>query len=177
MRVVHKDCPLNGRCTATVEDFDRLMAVNARSTFLCSILAAPLLREAHDPAIVNISSIGAIRAFRGAPAYVAGKGAVEAVTRALALDLAPYGIRVNAVAPGMVRSTAWSGITESEDARRSQLIPLGRAGEPGEIAEVVAFLASERASYITGQVLGADGGLSIQAYTPADEIPLLPEAS
>lgn len=155
------------------EGYERLMG-NPRGVVVCALRASRLMQRERDPAIVNLSSVAAKRAFRASLGYVTSKGAVEAATRALALDLAPCGIRVNAVAPGMVRTEPWRDISEAEKLRRSRIIPLGRPAEPSEVARAVAFLASEEASYITGQVLGVDGGLSVQAYTPLDEQPLLP---
>lgn len=129
----------------------------------------PLLKRGDGPAVVNLSSIGASRAFRRNPGYCASKGAIEAVTRSLALDLAPRGIRVNAVAPGMVRTAVWDGVDPAEEARRGRLVPLGRPADPAEIAAVVAFLASRASSYVTGHVLAADGGLGVQAYAVDSE--------
>ena len=155
-------------------EFDRVVRTNVKGTFLCAKAAA-----AHIPAggsIVNLSSVGASRAFRGGLPYVTSKGAVEAQTRALALDLAPHGIRVNAVAPGMVVTEQWEDVSDAERARRAGLCPLGRCGTPSDIARVVAFLLSEDAAYMTGQVLVVDGGLSTQAYSSGDEEPLMPPA-
>lgn len=152
-------------------DLDRFTALmsNTQSVYLCSLYARPLMVGADAPAIVCLSSISATRGFRYAPGYVASKGAIEALTRSLALDLAPDGIRVNAVAPGMIRTDAWLEVSDEETQRRSSVIPAGRPGEPSEVADLVAFLASPQSAYITGQIVGIDGGLSIQAYTAAFE--------
>lgn len=154
--------------------FRDFVAANAAGPYGCTHAAVPLLRGQPAPAVVNLSSVGASRAFRGHPAYVASKGAIEAQTRALALDLAGEGIRVNAVAPGMVATEPWGDLPAAERDRRSQLVPLGRPATPEDVADAVAFLVSRRAAYITGQVLGVDGGLSAQAYSPSDEEPLWP---
>ncbi|MFI7026442.1 SDR family NAD(P)-dependent oxidoreductase [Micromonospora sp. NPDC049900] len=129
----------------------------------------PLLAVGDAPAVVQLSSIGGSRAFRGNAAYVASKGGLEAMTRALALDLAGRGIRVNAVAPAMVRTPGWDDAGPEEVARRTGLVPLGRPGTLTEIAAAVGFLAGPESGYITGVVLPVDGGLGAQAYSPVEE--------
>jgi NAD(P)-dependent dehydrogenase (short-subunit alcohol dehydrogenase family) len=149
--------------------FRRVLETNVASVYIPTKLAVRHLSNADSPAIVNVSSIGASRAFRGQAGYVASKGAVEALTRALSLELAHLRIRVNAVAPAMVETEAWSGVGDEEYRRRSALIPLGRPAQPEEIAKAVAFLCSPASSYITGQVLAVDGGMSVQCYSPDEE--------
>lgn len=113
--------------------------------------------------IVNISSVGAIRAHhRGLP-YDLTKGAINAMTRAMAVDLGRYGIRVNAVGPGVTHTYRTDPVADSESYQRTaSRIPLRRHGTPGDIAAAVAFLASDEASYITGQVIYVDGGITAQ---------------
>jgi meso-butanediol dehydrogenase / (S,S)-butanediol dehydrogenase / diacetyl reductase len=147
--------------------WDRTLAVNVGSYFLCARAVSARLR-AHDTpgAIVNISSTNAFYAEPDAIAYTASKGAVEALTKGLALELAPVGIRVNAVCPGIIRTPVTEGmLAEAEDADTmlstwNKAHALGRMGAPHEIAAVVAFLASDDASFVTGSSFIADGGLS-----------------
>jgi NAD(P)-dependent dehydrogenase (short-subunit alcohol dehydrogenase family) len=153
----------------TLADWDRIFAVNARGTFLCSAAAAPLLRERRG-SIVNISSIGASKAHRAAVPYDATKGAIEAFTRALALELAPDGVRVNAIAPGAISNDRYEGLTQEVQREEVTSIPLGRAGTGDDIAAAISFLASDQASYITGHVLTIDGGLTAQARQASSEI-------
>ncbi len=131
--------------------------INIRGAYLCSQRAAESMRK-NGGNIVNISSVGGLRAhWRGLP-YDVTKGAIDAMTRAMALELASYNIRVNAVAPGAISTRPSDSYPEELSAR----IPLGRLGAPVEIASAVAFLASDEAKYITGQVLYVDGGISTQ---------------
>jgi len=149
--------------------FRERLTNNVEAVYVPSRVCSSVLAGRPGAAIVNVSSVCGTRAFRGSAGYVASKGAVEALTRALALELAPAGIRVNAVAPAMIVSSGWSGVDEPEWRRRSRLIPLGRPAEPMEIANVIAFLLSPLSSYVTGQTLIIDGGLTIGSYSPDAE--------
>ena len=147
--------------------WDRVLATNLKSVFLCTHRAAWLMARRKGGCVISLSSGGATRAHRGNVAYDASKGGIEAFTRAAALDLAPYGIRVNAIAPGSIRT----GPMTDEDAReRGQTIPLGRIGQAEDIADVAAFLATEDARYITGQTIVVDGGLLAQQRSPQVDI-------
>lgn len=158
----------------TPEHVARILQVNLLAVHNCTYVLVDAMRSRPTAAIVNLSSIAATHAFRGNPGYVASKGGVAAYTRALALDLAPDGIRANAVAPGMIETEAWANVEVSERRRRDRLTPLGRPGQTAEVAATISFLASPAASYITGQVLRVDGGLSTQTYSADDEEPFFP---
>jgi NAD(P)-dependent dehydrogenase (short-subunit alcohol dehydrogenase family) len=147
--------------------WDRVLDTNLKSVFLCAHRAAWLMARRKGGSIISMSSGGATRAHRGNVAYDASKGGIEAFTRAAGLDLAPYGIRVNAVVPGSIQT---GPITEDEGRVRGQAIPLGRIGQPAEIAAAVAFLASDDARYITGQTIVVDGGLLSQQRSPQVDI-------
>ena len=122
-----------------------------------------------DGAIINMSSGGGSRAHRQLMAYDTTKGGIEAATRAMAVDLAPWKIRVNAVVPGNITvDNALGGATGPEAAART--IPLGRPGSPADIASAAAFLASEDAAYITGQRIVVDGGMDAQLRSPAVDV-------
>jgi NAD(P)-dependent dehydrogenase (short-subunit alcohol dehydrogenase family) len=147
--------------------WDRILAANLKSAFLCAWRAAPVMARRRQGAIINLSSGGASRAHRGNAAYDAAKGGVEALTRALALDLGPYGVRVNALVPGSINSR---GLDASTLRERGLTMPLGRVGEVEELAGPAVFLASEDASYITGHLLVVDGGLLAQQRSPQVDI-------
>jgi len=140
------------------DDWNRVLAVNLTGAFLCSKAAVPHLRE-HGGAIVNITSISSLRASTLRSAYGTSKAGLAHLTKQLAVELASLGIRVNAVAPGPV-DTAMAKAVHSKEIRADyhDAIPLNRYGLEEELAEAVFFLCSERASYITGQVLAVDGG-------------------
>jgi NAD(P)-dependent dehydrogenase (short-subunit alcohol dehydrogenase family) len=147
--------------------WDRVLDVNLKGVYLCSDRAARLMARRKGGCIISMSSGGATRAHRGNVAYDASKGGIEAFTRAAALDLAPYGIRVNAVAPGSILT---SPATEQEQAERGKTIPLGRMGLPEDIADATVFLASHDARYVTGHTLVVDGGLLAQQRSPQVDI-------
>jgi NAD(P)-dependent dehydrogenase (short-subunit alcohol dehydrogenase family) len=147
----------------TLDVWEDVFAVNARGTFLTCKHALPSMIERRSGNIVNMASIAGIVGLRNRAAYCASKGAVIALTRALAIDHVGHGIRVNAVAPGTVGSP-WvqrlvSDAGESLDDLRARQ-PMGRLGEPEEIAEAVLYLASDAAAFVTGSVLTIDGGLT-----------------
>jgi NAD(P)-dependent dehydrogenase (short-subunit alcohol dehydrogenase family) len=140
------------------EDWTRILAVNLTGPFLCTKAAAPLMRE-HGGAIVNITSISAVRASTLRTAYGTSKAGLAHLTKQLAVELALLGIRVNAVAPGPVETAMAKAVhTPAIRADYHNAIPLNRYGLEEELAEAIFFLCSERASYITGQVLAVDGG-------------------
>ena len=150
--------------------WQKIIDVNLTGTYLCAHRAAHHMARHGGGNIINMSSGGASRAHRGFAAYDASKGGIEALTRAMCLDLAPYGIRVNALVPGSIDT---SGVDPETKKQRGENIPLGRVGEPEEMAGPAVFLASEDAAYITGHVLAVDGGmLSQQRSATVDIFPL-----
>lgn len=145
----------------SLADWDRTFAVNLRSLFLTCQAALPHLCESAAGAIVNIASMAALRYTVPHVDYAATKGGVVSFTRDLAFELAAHGIRVNAVAPGPVATGMMASISDEEVDRAEARFPLGRMGRPSDIAEAVAFLASSRASYITGATLPVTGGAEL----------------
>jgi NAD(P)-dependent dehydrogenase (short-subunit alcohol dehydrogenase family) len=143
----------------TQADWDRVLAVNLTGPFLCTQAAAPLMREQGGGAIVNITSISALRASTLRTAYGTSKAGLAHLTKQFAVELATLGIRVNAVAPGPVDTAMAKAVhTPAIRADYHDTIPLNRYGLEDELADAVFFLCSERASYITGQMLAVDGG-------------------
>ncbi len=146
-----------------LEVWEDVFAVNARGTFLCCKHAIPGMVAAGSGAIVNMASVAALVGLKNRVAYSASKGAVVALTRALAIDHVAEGVRVNAVCPGTVDSP-WvrrlvDEVGESLDALRERQ-PMGRLGTPAEIADAVLYLLSDQAAFVTGTALVIDGGLS-----------------
>ncbi|MEH2479301.1 NAD(P)-dependent dehydrogenase (short-subunit alcohol dehydrogenase family) [Nitrobacteraceae bacterium AZCC 2146] len=143
----------------TQADWERVLAVNLTGPFLCTQAAAPLMREHGGGAIVNITSISALRASTLRTAYGTSKAGLAHLTKQFAVELATLGIRVNAVAPGPVETAMAKAVhTPAIRADYHDTIPLNRYGGEEELADAVFFLCSERASYITGQMLAVDGG-------------------
>jgi NAD(P)-dependent dehydrogenase (short-subunit alcohol dehydrogenase family) len=140
-------------------DWNRILSVNLTGPFLCTKAAAPLLREHGGGAVVNITSISAVRASTLRSAYGTSKAGLAHLTKQLAVELASLGIRVNGVAPGPV-DTAMAKAVHTPEIRADyhDAIPLNRYGLEEELAEAIFFLCSDRASYITGQILAVDGG-------------------
>lgn len=156
-----------------LKEWDRVMDINLRSYFvLTQIVAKAMIERGIRGAIVNMSSVNSELAIANQVAYTASKGGVRQLTRAAALGLAPYGIRVNAIGPGSIMTDLLKTVMEDDAGRRKILsrTPAGRVGDPAEIAAVALFLASDMASYVTGQTIFADGGRSVLNYTvPVDE--------
>lgn len=154
------------------EDFDRVLRTNLKGAFLCSQAVARRMVEqieAGKPAgtIINMSSINAVVAIADQIPYCVTKGGIGQLTRSTSLALAPYGIRVNAIGPGSVMTEMLAKVAVDLNARRRMMsrTPLGRFAEPDEVASVAVFLASDDASYITGETIFADGGRLVLNYT------------
>jgi NAD(P)-dependent dehydrogenase (short-subunit alcohol dehydrogenase family) len=153
------------------DDWDRFFAIDLKSAWLCAREAVPDMRERGDGAIVNVASIHASMTRAGMFPYAAAKSGVVGLTRTMAIELGGQGIRVNAVCPGYIATEPVIAKlrAEPDPALAEQRVranhPLGRIGEPDEVASAIAFLASEQASFITGATLAVDGGLSARFAT------------
>ena len=149
--------------TTILEEGDHMMAINVRVPLMLMQATVPALAETRG-SVVNVSSVAGLRAFPNLLVYCISKAALDQLTRCAALDLAPKGIRVNAVNPGVVVTNLHrrSGMSEESYAafleHSKATHPLGRAGEPAEIADLIVFLASDRAGWITGETISIDGG-------------------
>ena len=147
----------------TIEDWDRVIAVNLRGVFLCTRAVLPAMIRAGRGNIVNLASIAAFHATTPHVSYAASKAAVVAFTRDVAYEVAPHGIRVNAVAPGPIETPMTAGLLDKDmkDAI-SRAIPLGRWGDPQDVAAAVAYLASDEAAFVTGATLAVSGGADLR---------------
>lgn len=181
------DCVINnagiakpgGALDLSESDFDEVLSVNLRGAFMVSKYVAKYFVQTlnedddrsglHDPnfSIINMSSVNAQLAIPNYLAYCVSKGGMNQLTKAMALELAPYGIRVNAIGPGSVKTDMLGSVIGNSEAMNKirARTPLGRVAQPEEIASVAAFLASENASYVTGECLYADGGRLGLNYT------------
>ncbi len=141
------------------DDWDHVIEKNLKSVFLVTNAVIPLLKKAQRASIVNVSScVTRSGGVPGGAAYATAKGGVDVLTRALAKELAPDGIRVNSVAPGLVDSPFHVGDAKEKYAHLIQRIPLGRIGEPADLAGPALFLASDAAAYVTGEIIEVSGG-------------------
>ena len=151
-----------------VETFEQVINVNLRGVFVALQRAAKtMVDKGIEGAIVNMSSINAVVSIPAIPAYCASKGGVMQLTKSASLALAPYNIRVNAVGPGSINTKMFAGVNANPDAMKMVMsrTPLQRIGSAREIGDVVAFLASKKASYITGETIYVDGGRIGMNYT------------
>lgn len=144
----------------TEEEFDRITAVNFKGVFNCCKFAVPYMVSQKYGKIINISSMWGVCGASCETVYSATKAAVIGLTKALARELAPSNIQVNCVAPGAIDTKMNNNLSEQDKADFAEEIPMGRFGNPKEIASIVSFLASEGSDYITAQVITADGGLT-----------------
>jgi NAD(P)-dependent dehydrogenase (short-subunit alcohol dehydrogenase family) len=141
---------------------DDLLAVNVRAPLLLVAAMAPSMIDRGSGSVVNVSSVSGLVGTPRRAAYAATKGAIDAMTRSLAVELGPHGIRVNSVAPGVVDTALWErnksipGVVEAIDA----LTPLRRWAQPEDVADVIVFLASDAARFVTGETISADGGMA-----------------
>ncbi len=154
------------------EDFDRVLRINLKGSFLTGkVVAKQMVRQIEDGGdpgvIINMSSVNAVFAIANQVPYSVSKGGINQLTKVMALSLAPYGIRVNGIGPGSIMTRMLDRVVNDHEAQRNVLsrTPLGRIGDPEEIAGIAAFLASKDASYVTGQTIYADGGRLGLNYT------------
>ena len=154
-------------------DWDRVIDVDLKGTFLCSRYALEVMVPRRQGNIINIASVHTLATLSEAAPYAAAKGGVEMMTKSMAIEFAPYGIRINAVSPGLTDTQIWAdiqGAAEDVEAARQHWydnIPMRRVQSPREVANVVLFLASEASSYITGANIFTDGGMTAQLINQA----------
>jgi NAD(P)-dependent dehydrogenase (short-subunit alcohol dehydrogenase family) len=154
---------ITAECSA--ENWDKTIGVNLKGIWLCMKYELPLLLKQNKGAIVNVTSVAGLVGFPGLPAYVASKHGIVGLTKTAALEYAKQNIRVNAVCPGVIKTAMIDRITGKDKAIEKQFIemePIGRMGEPKEVAESILWLCSDSASFVTGHALAVDGGWTAQ---------------
>lgn len=145
----------------TEEDFDKVISVNLKGVYNCSKHIAPIMLKQRSGKIINISSVVGVAGNAGQCNYAAAKAGVIGITKSLAKELGSRGVTVNAVAPGYIKTDMTDALHEKVKKSIEDLLPLKRLGTPEDVAETVGFLASDKAAYITGQVIHVDGGMII----------------
>lgn len=159
--------PMKHILTADKAWWDNIIGVNLTGTFMCCLKASHIMTKQGSGSIINMSSGGATKAHRAFVAYDATKGGIEAMTRALSLDLGPYGVRVNSLIPGSIDTT---GIDAEGRQLRGVNIPLGRVGEPSDMTGAAVFLGSDDSAYVTGTRMVVDGGMLAQQRSATVDI-------
>jgi 3-oxoacyl-[acyl-carrier protein] reductase len=143
----------------TSDDWGQVIAVNLTGAFNVTKALAPTMLKQRGGSIINIASVVGQMGNAGQANYAASKAGLIGLTKSLAKEFAARGVRVNAIAPGFIRTAMTDALSEDVQNQMKQAIPLGRFGEPADVADVVLFLASNLAGYVTGQVINCDGGL------------------
>ncbi|MEE8317560.1 MAG: 3-oxoacyl-[acyl-carrier-protein] reductase [Candidatus Omnitrophota bacterium] len=141
------------------EDWDKVIAVNLKGCFICTKIVAKVMLKQRSGRIINLASIIGIMGNAGQANYAASKAGIIALTKSVAKELAPRGVLVNAIAPGFIKTEMTARLSEDIQKKMLSVIPLGRFGEPKDVADLALFLSREGSSYITGQVIQIDGGM------------------
>ena len=159
--------PVSALLNHSMKDWEACIRVNLTGVFACGKIAAEHMVQAGKGAIVNIASVNGVTAAAGLAAYNASKAGVISLTQTMAVELAPKGIRVNAILPAQIETPMIQEQVGEERAKREERIPMGRYGKPAEIADAVCFLASDAASFVTGHALAVDGGYLALGFRPS----------